>query len=256
MFYKKQGMPEEGEILICTVQRISLHTVFVTLDEYSNLEGMIHISEISPGRIRNLRDFVKEGKKIVCKVLKIRDKTQLELSLRRVTTSFRLSKLDEYKKEEKAEKLLEQIGKKLKFSLEEMYKQVGYRAIEKYSLLNTFFNKISVEGEKILEELKIDKKISREIYKIVKEKIKPVELKIKAFLILKSFSPNGIDQIKRALSLAKNSKINYISAPKYIMEVTSTDYKKAESLLKEDADKIIGEIKTNGGEAELIKDGS
>src|SRR3989344_3656482 len=136
MFYKKQGIPEEGDIITCTVKEISYHTVFVKLDEYENLEGMIHISEISPGRIRNLRDFVKEGKRIVCKVLKIRDKSHIELSLRRVTTSFRINKLAEYKQEEKAEKLLEQIGKRLKFSLEEMYKKVGYPAIEKFGTLN------------------------------------------------------------------------------------------------------------------------
>ena len=256
MLYKKQGLPEDGEIIICTVERISSHTVFVKIDGYDNLEGMIHISEISPGRIRNLRDFVKEGKKIVCKVLKIRDVGHIELSLRRVTTSYRINKLNEYKQEEKAEKLLEQIGKKLKLSLEDMYKQVGYKAIEKYGLLNAFFNQISVEGEKPLAELKIDKKISKLICEIIQEKIKPIEIKVQASLILKSFSPNGIDQIKKALSLAKNSKITYISAPKYNLEIISTDYKIAENLLKEDTDKIIKEITASGGEAELIKDGS
>jgi len=65
-----------------------------------------------------------------------------------------------------------------------------------------------------------------------------------------------IDQIKKALSLVKNSKVTYISAPKYSIEVTSTDYKTAENLLKEDVDKIVKEIESNGGEAQLIKDGS
>lgn len=255
MFYKKKGIPEEGDIVICTVKEISYHTVFVTLDEYEKINGMIHISEISPGRIRNLRDFVKEGKRIVCKILKIRSQEHIELSLRRVTTSFRINKLEEYKQEERAEKLLESIGKKLKLSLEDMYKEVGYKAIEKYILLNDFFNQVSSEGEKVLTELNVNKKISKEVYEIVKEKIKPVELKIKANLILRSFAPNGIEIIKKALALAKNSKINYISAPKYSIEVSSTDYKKAESLLKEDADKIINAVKSSGGEGELVKIG-
>ncbi len=55
----KVGFPKESEIVICTVTNIQYNSVFVKLDEYKNLQGMIHISEISPGRIRNLRDFVK-----------------------------------------------------------------------------------------------------------------------------------------------------------------------------------------------------
>ena len=96
MYYKKQGLPEENEVILCTVKKILPHSIFVDLDEYENKEGLIHISEISPGRVRNIRDFVKEGKKIVCKVLKIRDAGHIELSLRRVTTSYRINKLNDY----------------------------------------------------------------------------------------------------------------------------------------------------------------
>jgi translation initiation factor 2 subunit 1 len=71
MFYKKEGFPEEDELVICTVAEIQYHSIFVTVDEYDNISGMIHISEIAPGRIRNIRDYVKEGKVIVCKVLRI-----------------------------------------------------------------------------------------------------------------------------------------------------------------------------------------
>src|SRR3989344_2821655 len=108
MLYKKPGRPEEGDLVLCTVKRILYHSVFVSIDEYSNLEGMVHISEIAPGRIRNLRDYVKEGKRIVCKVLKIDAQTgNIDLSLRRVGTGLRMKKVAEYKQEEKAEKLLE-----------------------------------------------------------------------------------------------------------------------------------------------------
>ena len=83
MFYKKSGMPEVGDIVMCTVKKVLFHSVFVELDEYHNKEGMMHISEIAPGRIRNIRDYVKEDKKIICKVLKIHtDKNHIELSLK------------------------------------------------------------------------------------------------------------------------------------------------------------------------------
>ena len=102
MFYQKKGIPEENEIVICTVKKILPHGVFVGLDEYKDKEGLIHISEISPGRVRNIRDFVKEGKRIVCKILKINlERNHIDLSLRRVTQSQRINKNTSYKQEQK-----------------------------------------------------------------------------------------------------------------------------------------------------------
>ncbi|MEK6948847.1 MAG: S1 RNA-binding domain-containing protein, partial [Nanoarchaeota archaeon] len=60
MLLQKKGFPQEDELVLCTVTKVEFHSVFVTLDEYGK-GGMIHISEVSPGRIRNIRDFVREG---------------------------------------------------------------------------------------------------------------------------------------------------------------------------------------------------
>ena len=70
MLLRKQGFPEESEIVLCTVTSVRYNSVFVSLNEY-NHSGMIHISEVSPGRIRNIRDYVKEDKVVICKVLRI-----------------------------------------------------------------------------------------------------------------------------------------------------------------------------------------
>ena len=98
MLFKKQGFPEESESVLCTVTSVQYHSVFVDIDEYGK-SGMIHISEVSPGRMRNIRDFVKEGKKIVCKVLRINEeKGYIDLSLRRVNESEKRRKIDDIKK--------------------------------------------------------------------------------------------------------------------------------------------------------------
>jgi translation initiation factor 2 alpha subunit (eIF-2alpha) len=52
-----------GEIVMCTVDRIVGTIVFVKID--GNGEGSIILSEIAPGRIRNLRDNVVPKKRIV-----------------------------------------------------------------------------------------------------------------------------------------------------------------------------------------------
>ena len=104
MLYKREGLPEEDEIVMCTVTKIFPHSVFVNIDEL-NKTGVIHISEISPGRIRNIRDFVKQDKKIICKVLRInKERGHIDLSLRRVIDAQRRNKSDEIKQEQLAEK--------------------------------------------------------------------------------------------------------------------------------------------------------
>src|SRR3989339_284478 len=74
---------EVGDIIMCTVDRIVGSIVFVKIDG-TNKEGSITFSEVSPGRIRNIRDFVIPKKKIICKVLRLSG-DHIGLSLRRVT---------------------------------------------------------------------------------------------------------------------------------------------------------------------------
>src|SRR3989338_9687700 len=170
MLYKKQGLPEVGELVMCTVKKILPHSIFVDIEEYK-IEGMIHISEIAPGRIRNLRDYVREGKQITCKVLNIyREKGQVDLSLRRVNQSQRIKKVTEYKQEQKAEKILENAAKELKISLEEIYKQAGNLIIEKYGALTPCFYEV-VKDEIKLKDLKIPLKIEKVLTEKIKDKI-------------------------------------------------------------------------------------
>src|SRR3989338_3986262 len=124
MLLKRQGFPEEGEFVLATVTAVQHNSVFTTLDEYGKT-GLIHISEVAPGRIRNIRDFVIEGKKVVCLVLRIDvEKGHIDLSLRRVNENQKREKLSQIKQEQKAEKIIEFVAKKLDIGLTTFYKQL------------------------------------------------------------------------------------------------------------------------------------
>lgn len=53
--------PELGDLVVATAKRIESYGAYVTLDEYGNKEGLLHISEISTRWVRNVRNHVREG---------------------------------------------------------------------------------------------------------------------------------------------------------------------------------------------------
>ena len=252
MLLKRKGFPEVGEFVLCTVTNIQYNSVFVRLNEYDR-SGLIHISEVSPGRIRNIRDFVKEGKKIVCKVLRINEeKGYIDLSLRRVNTIQRIKKNEEYKQEIKAERLLEHVGKDLKLDLEKMYKEAGYKILDNYDNLTDCFQDI-VNNNVDLTKLDIKDKIAKKIEELVKERIKPLIVLIKGIFKISTKESNGVEIVKNVLNNMINKGVNivYLGAPKYKVSVEDKDYKRAEIKLKEAVDSSLQLAKKLKAEAEF-----
>jgi len=236
MIFKKNNYPENNELIVCTVKKVLPHSVFCNLDEY-NHEGMIHISEVAPGRIRNMRDFVEEGRKIACKILSIdKEKGHINLSLRRVNQSQKIKKFQEFKQEGRAGKILEDTLKPLK---KEEIENVAFKILERFESLNSCFNEI-VNNNFNLESLNLEKTLSEKLTKVIKEKIKPPEVKLKTKLFLESTQPDGIISIKKILSEIKklNPKISflYLGAPSYKIEIISNNHKEAESNMKKIAE--------------------
>ncbi|MBU7031576.1 MAG: S1 RNA-binding domain-containing protein, partial [Theionarchaea archaeon] len=67
---KIQEFPEVGDLVIGTVSDVFPYGAFVKLDEFDKV-GMIHIKEISSAWVKNIRNHVREGQKVVTKVLKV-----------------------------------------------------------------------------------------------------------------------------------------------------------------------------------------
>ena len=236
MLLKKEGFPQDEDLVLCTVTNIQYHSVFVQLDEYGKT-GLIHISEISPGRIRNIRDFVTEGKKVVCKVLQVnKEKGHIDLSLRRVNEAQKREKLNQIKKEQLAEKIIENVAKARGESILAIYKKVNDAISQKFLSLFDAFEKVST-GELDLSSI-LDKKIAKEITDVVKARIHPPEVKIKGDFSLSTYSDEGIELIRQLLAKVEENGavVKYKGAGTYHLELTAKDYKSGEKTLKKITD--------------------
>lgn len=209
---------EEGDIVICTVNKIVGTTVFVHIKGEG--DGSIIFSEIAPGRIRNIRDYVVPKKRIVCKILRFRE-GNVELSFRRVTQKERKEKLEEEKQEKSYESILKSIlGEKSK------------EMIEKIRGEDSLFDFLqeAKENSKDLEKL-MGKEDSKKVLDILNsQKQKKTIVKKEIFLITKK--PEGLSLIKKILGDLQEIKVKYISAGKYVFEIESEDPKKASQNIK------------------------
>ena len=243
MLLRREGFPEEGELVFCTVAKIQYHAVTVMLDEYDK-PGLIPISEVSAGRIRNIRDFVEENKKIVCKVIRVDpERGHIDLSLRRVNDSQRRSKTDLIKQEQKAEKIIEVLAERLKVPVPQLYKEIADPLMKHYSWLYLAFEEV-IEKNISLEKLGLKKEIAEKLEEIIKEKIKPKKVEIVSKITIQTYDENGLELIKQAFAKAKeidsSLTINYLGGGSYRLLITAKDYKKAETLLKDFEEKMTG----------------
>jgi translation initiation factor 2 subunit 1 len=238
MILIKKGYPEENEIVMCTVTKVQFHSVFVNLDEYERKSGLVHISEISPGRIRNIRDYVTEGKVIVCKVLRVNTERDLiDLSLRRVNEKQRRDKINTVKQEQIAEKIIEFVADKEKINSKKLYMDI-YKKIEKdYDFIYYYFEDV-VDDNSIIKELNLPKAIEDKLLEIIKQRIKPPEVVVEGRLSFISYSSDGVKDIKE---LAKNIKsldsknivMKNLGGGKYNITITDSNYKDAEKKYEE-----------------------
>ena len=210
---------EVGEIVLCTVEKILGTTVFVNVQGFG--QGYISLSEIAPGRIRNIRDYVVPKKTIVCKVLKVSGKT-IELSLRRVTPKEQKEIKEKHKQERSYKSILKSV-------LKEKTPEILKKILEKQEIY-TFLEE-SKENSKELEKL-IGKENSKKVSVILNSQ-KQKKAVLSKTIKITTKDPQGLTKIKQLLSGVKDVKIKYLSAGKYSMKIESSDLKKADQRLKE-----------------------
>ncbi len=255
---ERSGWPEEDELIVCSVVKVTDFGAFVELDEYGHKEGLIHISEVASGWVKYIRDHVREGQKIVCKVLYVDEsKHHIDLSLKDVNEHQRREKIQLWKNEQKAEKWIQYVASTTKTGQEELNKLIKL-FYDKFGSVYSIFEKSRVGGSSILTNIGVDKQFAETVRKVAEENLKKPQVDISGYVDLTCYLPDGIDHIKRALDAAGKVQgddisinISYTGAPRYRLHVIAPDYKKAENSLKKSAQAAIEIIEKVDGTGEF-----
>lgn len=262
MVIKRAEWPEVGDLVVATVRRVVDYGAYVYLDEYGK-EGLLHISEISSSWIRNIRDHVREGQKLVLKVLRVDpEKGHVDLSLRRVTKRERIEKIYLWKRERRAEGLLKSAAEKLGLTPEEIYEKAGVILEEKFGGIYEGLEETVRKGAKVLIEAGIPEKIAKVLEEIAKEKIRLPTVRIKGIFELQCFKPDGVNAIRQALMAAKKVadgfngqvKLYVVASPRYAIEVIAEDYKTAEQIMEKAKAAVLKSISKLGGQGSFQRE--
>jgi len=253
MTKKLSEWPERGELIIGTVVRVNPYSAFVSLEEYKKKEGMVHISEVAGKWVRDIRDFVKVGQKIVALVMNVdREKGHISLSLKRVRKYDSEEKMREYKRGIKAEKMLKQVAKRLDMNMDDVYNDIGFKLQDIFGeTFKAFQMSMTSQGYEILLKKGIPEEWAKVIKNVAEEQMEVKEVSIKGTLELRCYKPDGVEIIKKILKDAKKKyelDIKYISAPRYSIALRTKDAKGGEKKIKEASEEIIKNIKMSDGE--------
>jgi translation initiation factor 2 subunit 1 len=239
---KRKELPDVGELVVATVKEVYDYGAYLTLDEYGGLEAYLPWSEVASRWIRSIHEVVKPGQKIVVKVIRVnKQRKHVDVSLKRVTDNERKRKMMEWKRAQKAEKILELVAQKLGKSLEEAYEVVGKPLENLYGELMAAFEEAAIRGEQALREAKIPEEWIKPLMEEIKRHVEVKHVKISGIITARSLASDGVDRLKKvfaavkdaALRAAKDIKVRLytIGSPRYKIELEGYDYKTLEKAL-------------------------
>jgi len=252
--------PEVGDLVVASVTRVVDYGAYVKLDEYNGVEGLIHISEIASTYVKNIRVHVREGQKLVLKVLRVSpQRFQVDLSLRRVTGREKSEKMLEWKKVKKADSIIKGAAERLQFGDEEVEK-IRTLIYEKFDNPFDAFEEATDEGEETFTKLGISEDWAKTLTDVARSKIKLEKAKVTGTVELTCTKTAGLEAIRQALHGAKKVKksrgttikVYTLGSPKYRFEVRSKEITDAQATLNLAIEEALNGIKGLGGEGRKL----
>ena len=249
-----KDFPRRNDLVIGVVKRVEEHGVTIELLEYDGLEAYIPRGHVASGRIKDIRDYVKEGDTVVGRVIRsIRRKGQVDVSLRYVTEEQKRRKLEEWKERVRVISLLRVAAQRAG------YKDPERKAKEAWNKLASYYKNpmdaledVVHEGPDVLISAGIEGSYAKVIADIVRTQLKtPIYIK-NIVLRVVSPEPNGVEVVKNALLSGKGAfksekveiDIYTAGAPRYVVSIRSKDpklIKRASTLILKAISKALGQ---------------
>jgi translation initiation factor 2 subunit 1 len=263
MVLKRAEWPLTDEFAIAVATKVANYGAYVILPEFGDKEGFIHISEISSTWVRNIRNHIQENQRVVVKVLKVdTEKMHIDCSLRRVSNETKRTKNNEWKRAQKAEKLLELIAKENDMTLEQVYEKIGWPIEDVFGEIYKGLEKASDGGVEVFEEVAATKKLRKQVADLAEQRIEIPSVEIDGEMTITVPGQEGVEVIKKALSKGivegkkhdkSTTEIYTLGSPRYKLRIVSPDYQEAEEVLSDVLGLITKTIESGSGSISFLR---
>ena len=236
--------PDTGEVVQIKVTKILSYGAFCRIEEYNNLEAFLHISEVSSGWVKNIHEYLNEGRTYVAKISRInREKMLFDVSLKRVSEKEKKMKMEEVSKDRRANKLIELVSKELKANPNDIRVEI----LKGFEVLYEYFDAVAEADEESLAKVTLPEGFLERFKGLASVSAEKKEVVMSRVVELVTSSKGGIDNLKDLVSklLAKSPmlEVKYLGAPKYLLRIKAKTPKDADKELTR-AIRAIDDCKT------------
>ncbi|HDD69365.1 MAG TPA: translation initiation factor IF-2 subunit alpha [Candidatus Korarchaeota archaeon] len=258
----RKSFPTVGELVIGIVRTIEEHGVIVELEEYEGLEAYVPRSHIASGRVRDIRDFVKEGERVVGRVIRAdRQKGLVDISLRYVSRDQARRKLAQWKEKRRIISLIRMAAERLGRKDPEKIAVTVWNKLARYydSPMEAIIEAMRT-GPDVLKKAGLEDELAQALLEEARSHITtPIYMKVIGIKLI-SFAPNGVEVVRKALlqgikAVSAEDEVEVdiysVGSPKYVVRVKSADPKAVRRISSEVVGTILKAIKREGGIGEV-----
>ncbi|MEM0094571.1 MAG: S1 RNA-binding domain-containing protein [Candidatus Micrarchaeaceae archaeon] len=227
---KQKNMPEVNEVVLAKVKKIMPFGAYCDLIEYQ-AEAFLPIKEVSPGWIKNIHEFLKEGREEVAKVIYVdHERRAIDISIKKVSKKEQKDKINDYNMEKRSESMFNQALKVSEAVAEK--DQILQKIAQKFNTYSDLIFSISA-NPKAIDDIPVNPKFKEALAEIVSKNVKPKVYKV-AYTLELSQATSSVESIKKALMEIESMgmEVLYLGSPKYKIVAAGGSYPEAEEKIK------------------------
>lgn len=247
--------PEEGEVVMVRVDKVTDVCAHVSLVEYSDIKAIILLSNLSRKRIRSVAKHIRVGKYEYLRVLRVdEEKGYVDLTKKDVDHDDIIAFQENHKKTKLVHNIIRHISSDTGIESIDIYNMGIWDMYDTYTHALECFLKI-VDNPSILDEYQFTDTIKSRLKDVISTKFAAKSFKMQIDFELTCPSFNGIEGIKTALRRGmredEDVKCHLLTTPIYAASITTFDIVKGKEVL----DKVMGavkkEIRKQGGTCQV-----
>jgi translation initiation factor 2 subunit 1 len=239
----RKPLPDVGELVVGTINEVYDFGAYLSIDEYGGIRAFLPWSEVATRMVRNIRQVLKEGQKVVVKVIRVyKARNQVDVSLKRVTDAERKRKMMWWKRLLKASSIVRMVAERIGKSEDEAFREVIWRLDDYYGDPLTGLERAVIYGEKALRDARVPEEWIKPLLEEARARIEIKYVKISGIFTLTSMAGDGVKRIRSVLEAVRSAVEKYggdqvkvriysVGSPRYRIDLQSHEYKIIERVL-------------------------